>query len=427
MPDRRAARQIRNLNALLELSKAMAGEIKLESLLPVIMQKTTEVLEADRSTLFLYDADRDELWSRVAEGMDATEIRFPASDGLAGHVARTRETVNIREAYEDPRFNPDVDRKTEYRTESLLCMPVINNRGELSGVIEVLNKQDGNGFAKDDEDLLEALAAHVCVALERAYLVEAYAQQQRFRESLRVARDIQESMLPKGLPDHPAREAVEVSARMFPATEVGGDFYDYLVAGEDSLVFSIGDVSGKGVPAALLMAVCRSVLRSLMLAGLSPEACLRQANALLYPECPKSMFVTALVGRLDTRTGELDYSVAGHLPPVLIPSRGAPRLLERRDGIALCLLPEFDYVMRRITLDPGESLFLYTDGLTEAANLTGEMFGQERIAPRLTDVAGASAEQIVTHVHAGVDAFTAGAAQWDDLTTLAVRYVGRGG
>lgn len=426
-PDPRTERQIRNLKALLDLTKAMAAEIRLDALLPIIMQKTTEILDADRSTLFLYDVESDELWSRVAQGLDSREIRIPASKGLAGYVARTRETVNIREAYADPRFNPNVDRETAYQTESLLCMPVVNNRGELTGVLQVLNKREHGEFSMDDEELLDALVAHVCVALERALLVEAYADQQRLRESLRVARDIQQSMLPSAMSDRLTKWPVEVSARMVPAAEVGGDFYDYIMAGEDSLAFCIGDVSGKGVPAALLMAVARSVLRSLMRAGLPPDECLQQANTLLRPECPRSMFVTALVGQLNLRTGELAYSVAGHLPPFLLPSEGSPELLERTGGIGLCLLQDFRYVSRRISLHRGEGIFLYTDGLTEAMDRNGEMFGQEGVAGCLAQVTDASAAHVIQHVHEAVVTFSAGADPRDDVTSLAVYYRGSNG
>ena len=139
------ARQLRNLHTLLEVSKAMAKEVQLDNLLQVIMEKTTEIMEADRSSLFLYDESRGELWSKIAQGLELKEIRFPLGVGIAGDVAKTRKIANIPDAPEDPRFNPDFDRQTNYHTRSVLCLPLINGDGKLVGVIQTLNKKNEGG------------------------------------------------------------------------------------------------------------------------------------------------------------------------------------------------------------------------------------------------------------------------------------------
>src|SRR5919198_6734593 len=140
------ARQLRNLHTLLGVSKEMAREVQLDDLLQVIMEKTTEIMEADRSSLFLYDEAHGELWSKIAQGLEIKEIRFPIGVGIAGDVARTRKTANIPDAHQDPRFNPDFDRRTNYRTRSVLCLPLIGTDGKLVGVIQILNKKNGGGF-----------------------------------------------------------------------------------------------------------------------------------------------------------------------------------------------------------------------------------------------------------------------------------------
>ena len=146
----RPNREVRNLNALLDVSKALGAEMKLDNLLPVIISKTTEVIDAERSSLFIYDEDTNEIWSKVAEGMESKEIRFPVGVGIAGDVAKTLKTGNIPDAYKDDRFNPAFDKQTNYRTKSILCMPMLNNEGTLVGVVQVLNKKDGSTF--DDKD-----------------------------------------------------------------------------------------------------------------------------------------------------------------------------------------------------------------------------------------------------------------------------------
>ena len=176
------SRQTRNLSILLEVSNALASQVRLDELLATIISKTAAVLEAERATLFLYDPARDELWSKAADHLEIKEIRFPVGQGIAGQVARTRAVENIPDAYADPRFNPAFDRRTGYRTRSILSMPLIGGNDELVGVIQVLNKKNQAGFDQEDEALLRGLTAHISVAIERAHLIEAYIEKDRILE-----------------------------------------------------------------------------------------------------------------------------------------------------------------------------------------------------------------------------------------------------
>src|SRR5437762_3284805 len=176
------SRQTRNLSILLEVSKALASHVRLDELLATIISKTAEVLDAERATLFLYDPGRDELWSKTADQLEINEIRFPAGEGIAGAVARTRAVENIPHVYADPRFNREFDKQTGYRTHSVLAMPLIGDRDELVGVIQVLNKKNRERFDQEDEALLLGLTAHVSVAIERASLIEAHIEKDRILE-----------------------------------------------------------------------------------------------------------------------------------------------------------------------------------------------------------------------------------------------------
>lgn len=165
-------REIYRLSVLLKVGKAMSAEMSLDRLLLLIMDQTKEVLSADRCTVFLLDREKRELWSKVAHGLKkGQEIRFPGHLGLAGHVATTGETVNIPKAYDDPRFNPEIDKKTGYQTKTILCMPMKNKLGEIIGVFQVLNKE-GGPFSREDEELLSALAPQAAGAIESAQLYE---------------------------------------------------------------------------------------------------------------------------------------------------------------------------------------------------------------------------------------------------------------
>jgi HD-GYP domain-containing protein (c-di-GMP phosphodiesterase class II) len=162
-------KKLADLTLILEISKAMSAQRDLDTLLEMIIANTTKVMDADRSSLFLVDQDTNELWSRIAQGAEISEIRFPVGVGIAGHVAKTGETINIKEAYEDPRFNKEVDKKTGYRTKTILCMPMINHEGKVIGVIQVLNKINGI-FTDYDEELLSAFCSNAAVAVENAEL-----------------------------------------------------------------------------------------------------------------------------------------------------------------------------------------------------------------------------------------------------------------
>jgi len=162
--------------------KRLASQVRLDELLATIISKTAAVLDAERATLFLYDPERNELWSKTADQLEIKEIRFGLDRGVAGDVARTRSVANIPDAYADPRFNPGFDRLTGYRTRSILSMPLIGGRDELVGVIQVLNKRSQAAFDPEDESLLRGLTAHISVAIERAHLIEAYIEKDRVLE-----------------------------------------------------------------------------------------------------------------------------------------------------------------------------------------------------------------------------------------------------
>jgi len=417
-----AARQLRNLHTLLEVSKAMAREVHLDDLLQVIMEKTTEVMEADRSSLFLYDEARGELWSKIAQGVELREIRFPVGVGIAGDVAKTMTVANILDAHQDPRFNPDFDKQTNYRTRSVLCLPLLNADGKLIGVIQTLNKKNGEGFNKEDESLLEALAAHSVVALERARLIEAYVEKQRMEETLKLAHDIQMSMVPKIFPPFPERSEFDLYATIEPAREVGGDFYDFFLTDDDRLCFAIGDVSGKGVPASLFMAVTKTLLRVTAAKLRNPKAVLSELNNELCRDNETGMFVTIFYGVLNIHTGVVEYSNGGHNPPYILSSSGAVSAVEGTQGMALGVLPNVPYHAKQTQLRWGESLFLYTDGLTEAMDTTANLFSEHRLQVCLQKMAKATPADLTRSVVRMVRQFAAGAEQSDDITALAIRY-----
>lgn len=412
------------LEALLRTSKVLATDIHLERLLVAIAGQVTEVLDAERSSVFLYEADRDELRGMVVQGMAPEELCFPADRGLAGYVARTRRTLNIADAQEDPRFDARHDLRSGFRTRSVLCTPILSPDRELMGVIQVLNRRSGAAFSDEDAVLLEAFSAHASVAIERARLVERFAEQQRLEASLRVAHEIQMSMLPRAFPAPGAAERYDLYAHLQPAQTVGGDLYDFFRIDEHRLGFAVGDVSGKGVPAALFMNGTYTLLRLAATEGLPPDRCFENINRVQQNR--KAMFVTLFYGILDLHTGRVTYGNAGHPPPCIVRRDGTVRFADRARNLPLCLLRSPRFQVQHLLLEPGDLLVLYTDGVLEATNPAGEHFGAERLLLTLRDAASRTADESVDRLVEVVHAFTEDTPQRDDLTVLALRYGGPG-
>ena len=419
-------RQARNLKALLGVAKALASEIKLDNLLQVIVAKAAEVMDAERATLFLYDKPRNELWSKTTQKLEINEIRVALGVGVAGTVAKTRALINTGDAYADPRFDSTFDKQTGYRTRSILCLPLIGNGDSLVGVIQVLNKRDRETFDKIDESLLAGLSDHITVALERGRLIEAYIEKERLEEGLKLAHDIQMSMLPKTFPPFPERRDLDIFAAITPAKKVGGDFYDFFFLDENRLCFAIGDVSGKGVPAALFMAVVKTLFKAIAGRVQNPAEILSTVNREICRDNDSQMFTTLFCGILDTRTGEIRYSNGGHNPPYHL-SRAGVQQVPKTGGRVLGLLEETTYAGSRLVLGPGETLLLYTDGVTEALDPAEQFFSERRLESILTQINFASAREQIEHLTREITLFAAGAEQADDITTLAIRFLGPAG
>jgi len=243
-------------------------------------------------------------------------------------------------------------------------------------------------------------------------------------QELNVASNIQASIVPNQWPAFPDRKDFDLFAMMRPAKEVGGDFYDFFLIDETRLGFAIGDVSGKGVPAAIFMAMSRTLLRATALTGISSQECMTYTNKILTRDDSASMFVTAIYGILNTKTGEVDICMAGHEPPILLRADTAPSLVSLPGNLALAIEEDFPIRSATITMKPGDTLILVTDGITEAENPTHALFGKEQLISLLGDTNNLDPRDVVRFVLAGVQQFTAGHPQNDDITCLALQFRG---
>jgi sigma-B regulation protein RsbU (phosphoserine phosphatase) len=255
-------------------------------------------------------------------------------------------------------------------------------------------------------------------------LKETTAAKERIESELKIAHDIQMGILPKTFPPFPDRTEFDILATIEPAKEVGGDLYDFFFMDDDHLCFLIGDVSGKGVPASLFMAVTKTLVKSKATKGLSPDKVLTRVNQDLSLDNESMMFVTLFLGILDIRTGELEYCNAGHNPPLLLSAAGSVQPVQPTGGIALGVAEERVYQSRKIILQRGDVIFLYTDGVTEAVNRREELFSEARLIQELVAMKGKSIQEIVADLMAKVGSFSAGVPQADDITLMVIRFDG---
>ena len=243
------------------------------------------------------------------------------------------------------------------------------------------------------------------------------------QQELDIATTIQTSMLPKIFPPFPDRKEFDIYAKMIPAKEVGGDLYDFFLIDKHRLGIIIGDVSGKGIASALLMAVCKTLLKATALKGMPTDRVLFEVNNLLVDESPANMFVTVFYGVLDTRNGAFEYSNGGHNSPYLINDSGTVNRLDNIGGLLLGAMKNTEYESHIIILKPNESILFYTDGVTEAFNKKEEEFKEDRLVDSLQNKNALNASELVRLVIDNVEVFTNGIDQSDDITCMALKYL----
>jgi len=306
----------------------------------------------------------------------------------------------------------------------LLKAVIVSAYGDIKNIRTAMNRGAFDFLIKplnfEDLEITFNKTLHELATLKQA--MQAHDRLVALGKELSIANDIQQSILPRAFPPFPDRPEIDLYAEMIPAKEVGGDFYDFFLIDHDRLGFLIGDVSGKGVPAAFFMAVSRTLIKATALRGVSPAECLQYANAMLGRENARSMFVTIFYGVLNLRTGEMEYCNAGHNRPFYLRANGAVEALEKVGGLALGLTDDGLYQTKKMTLQPGDSLFLYTDGINEAVDGSYQEFSDHRLQDFLQRARVLPLADMIRGMINEVKTFAAGAPQADDMTALALRY-----
>lgn len=311
----------------------------------------------------------------------------------------------------------------EMQNPALKCI-MVSAYGDMGNIRQAMNS-GAFDFATKPIDL-DDLSVTIEKAIEQIQYIKTMQQEHNQLESIKgdlaVAREIQQAILPRIFPPFPENaEELDIAASMNAAKDVGGDFYDFFRIDEDRIGFVIADVSGKGVPAAIFMAVSRTLIRATGIRGVVPSECITYSNELLAKESANFMFVTVFYGIYNIKTGEVTYTNAGHNPPYLMKADGTIEQLPLSKDIVVGALDDFQFSEETLQLEHGDTLLLYTDGVTEAINVNNEEFGEKRLEDTLKDVAHQNCQQIIDAVKENVSSFAGEAEQSDDITLLAIK------
>ncbi|MCI0706631.1 MAG: SpoIIE family protein phosphatase [Ignavibacteriae bacterium] len=413
-----AARQeIKRLQSLIQASQLLNTTLDLDKLLKIILDLTLQNLNAARGTIYLIDHGRNELWSKVVKGRELVEIRLPVGTGIAGNVAKTGKTINLEDAWKDKRFYSGFDVKSGFKTKSMLCMPMRNRQKKIIGVFQVLNKQHGV-FDSRDEEFLEAFSDHAALAIENAMLHQAIVEKERVEKEIQIAGEIQRRLLPKEIPVIPS---YQVDAAAIPSKSVGGDYFNIIPLEDGRWLLVIADVSGKGIPASLLVSTLHASLHAYIQSSADLVELSRRLNAMVYRNTSPERYITFFSALLDTQHHTLAYVNAGHNFPFRV-QLGSDALEPLSvGGLPLGMFELAEYQAGTVELNANDTVVLYTDGVTEAMDEGQNEYSDERLKNIITSATTNTAFDIKSKILTDVRKFTGDEPQSDDLTLMVLK------
>lgn len=403
------------LTLLYSISQTFNSSLDLDEVLNIVMDEVVKATNAERGFVVLRDAE-DEIDFRAARGMDQTTLddpEFQISRGVVEEVAKDGQPVLTSDAQLDERFSGRQS-VVNLGLRSIMCVPLKVKEDHL-GAIYVDNSLQAGLFTEDDLDLLAAIASSAATAIENARLYQVAIEKGRMERELQIAHRVQSSLIPQEIPQV---SGWDFSARWIPAREVAGDFYDFIDGDEGKLGLVIADVVDKGMPAALFMAFSRSTIRNNVLRMPTPKDGIAEVNNLICADSVYGMFITMVYCQIKPDSGEVTYVNAGHNPPLLYRSDKNELIELSRTGIPLGVTEETSYDQESRTLDSGDFILFYTDGICDAVDSQGEEFGMERVQKVLLGHRQQSAEEILAALEQASIDFTGSTAPFDDITML---------
>jgi serine phosphatase RsbU (regulator of sigma subunit) len=412
------------LNVLLQVAENLSATTNLDDALETVVRITPILVGVARCAIFLYDPREQVFRPAKSYGLSPAlqekfrRLVFPLQSDtpdVFGEMWTTRSPVQIENVQESALVDQELARTFEL--ESMLIVPLMT-RGEIVGAMAVDQGPSPRRFTSHEMQVLMGIANQAAVAIVSARLNEEAEVKKRLDYELGLARQIQASFLPDRVPQV---AGFDIASAWRAAREVSGDFYDFMNLPEGRVGFSIADVSDKGMPASLFMVLTRTLIRAMAIGKPTPREALERANDLIISDARTDMFVTALYGVLDPATAEFSFTNAGHNPPLWFRHDEEVLTTLRAHGLALGVHPNIDLPEEKVELGPGDTILMYTDGITDALNPREEEFGIGRLADLVAVNGQLSAQELVSEILRAVDDFSEGAPQFDDLTMAVLK------
>jgi len=417
METQRTQQIISEVGVLHEISRAFDGSKSLDNLLYYILDKARELIRTESASVMLYVEKTNDLEFKVVLGPKASGVkpyRLPMGQGISGWVAQNRKPILIPDAYQDSRFDPSFDKRSGYRTRSILCVPMLHKR-KLIGVMTVLNRVDNLPFLEEDKNIMLTFASQAALAIENARLLQAAIEKERLDKELQVASQIQNLLIPQKLPKV---KGLEIDATYLPCKEVSGDFYDIIKLDKERFAFVVADVAGKGIPGAMLVSTMQARLSAYLEDSDDLVQIVDRLNRNLIKNTTEDRFITFFICIYNPEDSSLTYLNGGHNPPFLLHGKQIKPLT--KGGIFIGSMP-WDYECETLYLKKDDVLTLYTDGLVEAMNDKKEEFGDERLIEILRKNRDKSSDQILKKITASVDKHTKNKKLEDDFTLVVIK------
>jgi len=412
----------RNLRFLHQISRKISEKKPLSHLLTDIMENSKVLMNAEASSLLLYDPGDDKLHFMVATGEKGNVIKkfsVEMGQGIAGWTAAHRKPLLVDDCYKDSRFNASFDSESNFTTRSMICVPLVRNE-KLLGVMQVINKKGGGVFDEEDLSLFEILASQCAVAIENHDLIQRQIEAETLAHELEIAREIQMHLLPKSLPSY---EDLEMASQLIPAKKVGGDYYNVFRIDEQKTLLFLADVSGKSISAALIVSIIDSCLHSYLKMAdrrFNLMELVSILNRVLIESTTSSKFATGWFGLYNHLTAELTSVNAGHNPPYLFREKNTTVQSLEKGGIFLGAL-DTEYESENLTLASNDILVYYTDGITEAWNENNEDYGEDRLINTVLQAQQHSAFEILRLIEEDVQSHVGKAVQSDDMACIVLK------
>jgi serine phosphatase RsbU (regulator of sigma subunit) len=408
---------VSELSILNDIATAISSTMSLEQIIELIVKKCIKHIKVEQGTVTLLETKELETPFRtmVRKADTSREVLpYHLDTQLTGWMLKNQKPLIVNDFNNDERFRSLNTEDNPIRT--LLSVPLML-KGKIIGSLNIFNKKDEHGFAEVDKRLLTIIATQSAQIIENARLYEEEQSLILMREELKLAFKIQTELLPK---ESPRIVGYDIAGKSIPAKTVGGDYFDFIPISDRLLALCLGDVSGKGMPAALLMSNLQAILRGQSLHNISPGECLERSSILLYQRTDLDKFATLFYGVLDGEKHVLHYANAGHNYPFLFKGEKESFRLDV-GGLILGAIEDATYKESSIHMEPDDILLIFSDGITEALNLDGEEFGEERLPRLISENRSEAAERLIDKIIEAVGDFAGEKAQADDMTLVVVK------